>query len=1530
MFEDLLQELDRDQSSPFAQCAKAVLTDLSIDDFDAGRATDTLEWMRLLFAALDSGESVVVSNEHGRHTSIVVVAPAMAHLAESVALALREQTVHRLFQTLVAVQRDHNRRVTHVERPDPTVQSALTAIVYLEVDRIEDATSRARAAAKVRETLALLTLVHDDHAAMRRLVTDAASPQLRDWLADDFVLLGALSTNESSAERFGLLKAPAFADTARPPATDNGAAGDVRTGTTLVRSPLYRDARLDVVVVPTPAGEHRFVGLFPSEMSASGVLDLPFVREKVERVQARLPWPDPSDNRREASATLERLPVDELFGASEDELYRMVTGIVELAHRPRDVRVFDRRDPYGRVHAFVVLFPRDRYTTQTRHRIVELLSAAVRGSVAEFGVSVTEATHAWLHVSVASAAPPLTAAEIDDLEDAIATVSLSWEDGLRLELERHVNDQARRDTLARYEGAFPADYTAVTPVAVALADISHIDALTDFDLTFRPTADEHDVELRLFYRGTPLTLSSILPVLHNLGVEVLDERPYVVRPNGGEPVNVSVIGVRTEQAAKLVEPGVTARVSETVRRVRHGDADDDAFNRLVLAAGVTWREAAAIRTYFRYLRQVGGRYEAQFVAATFVEHPEITQLLLRMFHARFDPDRDTTEAGAEFAALTAELETALQAVESLDHDIVLRTAGAYIAATVRTNYFCRDADGNPLPHLALKFDPARIPDLPSPRPRHEIFVYSPRTEGVHLRAGRVARGGIRWSDRFDDYRTEVLQLMKAQTTKNSVIVPTGAKGGFVCKRLPRTADRAAITAEVIACYKVFVSGLLDLTDNVVRGAVVAPPGVRRLDGDDTYLVVAADKGTASFSDIANDLALRRGFWLGDAFASGGSAGYDHKQMGITAKGAWQSILRHFDEMGLTPDTPATVIGIGDMSGDVFGNGAIESSRIALVAAFDHRHIFIDPTPDPTASYEERRRLFALPSSSWDDYDRTRISPGGGVYPRSSKSIPITPEARRALAIADDASELTPAALLRAILQAPADLLFNGGIGTFVKAHDEDHREVGDKTNDGIRVDARDVRARVIGEGGNLGLTQRARVEFWLAGGRVFSDSVDNSAGVNTSDHEVNIKILLDAVRADDRLDLEQRDEVLASMRDDVARHVLETNYRVARAITNAMGEAHSLLHVHKQQIRWLEEVAHLDREVEKLPSPEECDRRWQAGIGLTAPEFGVVMAFTKTVIAADLADENLLSDAAFGRELAAYFPEPLPQRYAADIAQHSLRTELIASIVANHLVDRGGTSIVYRLSTETGASLADIARAHEVGWQLFALDEAWKAIDELAATVEPAVRTTLRLDGRRLVERATRWLIRHEPGVIDVDATIARLHPGLADLAQHWDELVPPRTRDSIRETARRYTAAGVPAPIAGGAARQRRFAPALEIVDAARQSNRPPLDVAHVYFALDEALSLGRIAELVDALPRDDEWQSSARLSLRDDLFATQRELTQLALAGGGADTLVDRAQPLVQRWLDVIGRLPPAMATLDQLSVVVRELRRLRASIS
>jgi glutamate dehydrogenase len=847
---------------------------------------------------------------------------------------------------------------------------------------------------------------------------------------------------------------------------------------------------------------------------------------------------------------------------------------------------------------------------------------------------------------------------------------------------------------------------------------------------------------------------------------------------------------------------------------------------------------------------------------------------------------------------------------------------------VRTNFYCTDADGRPLPYLAFKFDPALVPGLPLPRPRHEIFVYSPRTEGVHLRAGRVARGGIRWSDRFDDYRTEVLQLMKAQVTKNAVIVPTGAKGGFVCKRLPRTTDRAAINAEVVACYRIFISGLLDLTDNIVPGGVVTPSRVRRHDGDDTYRVVAADKGTASFSDIANELALGRAFWLGDASASGGSDGYDHKEMGITAKGAWQSVLRHFDEIGIAPADVATTIGIGDMSGDVFGNGMLETSRLALIAAFDHRHIFIDPTPDPATSYDERRRLFELPVSSWADYNGALISPGGGVYPRAAKSIAITPEARRALAIDDPAEELTPAALIRAILRAPADLLFNGGIGTFVKAHDEDHRDVGDKTNDAIRVDARDLRVRVIGEGGNLGLTQLARIEFWRKGGRVFSDAVDNSAGVNTSDHEVNIKILLDAVRLDGRLTADERDELLEGMRDEVAEHVLSTNYSVARALTNATAEAHSLLQVHKEQLRWLEQVANLDRDVEKLPGASECDQRWHAGEGLTAPELSVMMAYTKTVIATDLDDADLLADDAFGRLLVDYFPVPLRERYAADIARHALRNELIAAITANHLVDRGGTSVVYRLTTETGATIADIARAHEVAWQLFSMGEAWEAIDDLGA-VAPAVRTTLRLDGRRLVERATRWLIRHEQAPIDVDASIDRLRPGLDMMAEQWNELVSPAMRARIDDATEKYVGAGVPEPVAAVAARNHSFAPALEIVDTAREADQAPLAVARTYFAVDEAMSIGRIVELIDALPRDDEWQSLARLALRDDLFATQRQLTQLALARGGADALFERAEAAVQRWHAVIARLPTAKASLDQLSVVVRELRRIPAAL-
>ena len=1524
MFEDLLSKLEGERDSVFGQFARAVLADLTDDDLAETADADTLRWMRTLFAALDNNRAVAISNDNGRHTAIIVVADAMAYLAESISLVLSDQTVHRLFHTLIAVTRDADGRAIRVERPDPSTSAPLTAVVYVEVDRIEEESKRAVAATRVHETLALLSLVHNDVDAMRRLIDGVASSEVREWLRNEFVLLGALAVHADVIERFGILRAPAFADTARPPGREHESPGEIRTGTTLIRSPLYRDARLDVVAVHGARGECRFVGLFPSEMSASGVLDLPFVHDKVRRVRARFTWPEGSDNRRAAATALERLPVDELFGASVDELYRMVVGIVELAHRPRDVRIFDRRDHYGRVHSFLVLFPRDRYNTQTRRRIVDLLSAAVDGTVAEFGVSVTEAPHAWLHVSVASAAPTLTPAEIDDLEDAVANASLLWEDALRLELERLGNDQATRATLARYDGAFPADYTAVTAVAVALEDIAHIDELTHADLTFRPTADEHDAELRLLYRGAPMTLSDMLPVLHNLGLEVIDERPYVVRPNGLDPVNISVIGVRTEYAAALVEPEVNKRVSDTFRRVQQGDADDDSFNRLVLAAGLNWREAAAIRAYYRYLRQVGGRYEAQFVASAFIEHADITRLLLRMFHARFDPQLLAADADAEYDRIRTELDTALHDVASLDHDYILRTAGACIGATVRTNFYCRDDADHLLPYLSFKFDPARVPGLPLPRPRHEIFVYSPRTEGVHLRAGRVARGGIRWSDRFDDYRTEVLQLMKAQVTKNAVIVPTGAKGGFVCKRLPRAADRAAMNNEVVACYKLFISGLLDLTDNIQANSVVGPPGVRRHDGDDTYLVVAADKGTALFSDIANELALRRGFWLGDAFASGGSEGYDHKEMGITAKGAWQSVLRHFDEIGIAPDERATVIGIGDMSGDVFGNAMLESRRVALIAAFDHRHIFIDPDPDANAGYDERRRLFDLPASSWNDYDRSLISAGGGVYPRSLKAVAISAEARRALAI-EDADEVTPAVLIRAILRAPADLLFNGGIGTFVKAHDEDHRDVGDKTNDAIRVNATELRVRVVGEGGNLGLTQRARVEYWQHGGRVFSDGVDNSGGVNTSDHEVNIKILLDAIRIDGRLDVDERNRLLASMRDEVAQQVLGTNYRVARAITNALAETPAMMQVHQDQMRWLEDVAHLDREVERLPGAEECDRRWQAGQGLTAPEVAVVMAYTKTVFATDLAEDELLTDRAFVRRLAEYFPEPLRKRYSDDISRHTLRNELIASIVANSVVDRGGISLVYRMTNETGSSMAEIARAHEASWQLFAISDAWAAIDGLAGTVDPVMRTSLRLEGRKLAERATRWMLRHEPAPIDVDAVIARLRPGLTVLAEQWDELISPAARTRVAQEHRRYLDAGVPDSVALSAARNHTFAPALEIVDASLETGRTPLDVARTYFALDEALSIALVVDLVDALPRDDEWQSLARLALRDDLFATQRQLTQLALTNGGPGALLDHAGPAVQRWADVIARLPTGKATLDQLSVVVRELRRL-----
>ncbi len=1047
--------------------------------------------------------------------------------------------------------------------------------------------------------------------------------------------------------------------------------------------------------------------------------------------------------------------------------------------------------------------------------------------------------------------------------------------------------------------------------------------------------------LTIHRTGSPITLTDVLPRLQHMGVEVVDEHPYHF--SAADPFWIYDFGLRRQSARSRGRPGpvgptaiasVAGQLEGALAALWRGEIDDDGFNTLVIDAGLTWRQVIVLRAYAKYLRQAGTTFSQDYIAQVLRSNPVVTRRLIRLFESRFDPDRPAGQTERS-EALVEEVRGELDDVASLDQDRILRAYLGLILATQRTNYFQRKPDGGgQAPYLVFKLDAAAVPDLPAPRPKFELFVYSPRFEGVHLRFASVARGGLRWSDRREDFRTEILGLAKAQEVKNSVIVPSGAKGGFVCKQLPDPSDRDAYQAEVLACYRMFISAMLDVTDNLRAGRPVPPERVVRHDGDDPYLVVAADKGTASFSDTANEIAMSRGFWLGDAFASGGSAGYDHKKMGITARGAWESVKFHFQAVGIDVDlTDFTVAGIGDMSGDVFGNGMLLSRRIKLVAAFDHRHVFIDPDPDPAAGFAERQRLFELPRSSWADYDQALISAGGGVWPRSAKSVPISRQVRAALGIGDHVTALAPDELISAVLAAPVDLLWNGGIGTYIKATSQTHADAGDRSNDGVRADASQVRAKVIGEGGNLGMTQAARIEYALAGGLVNTDFIDNSAGVDTSDHEVNIKILLDEVVRGGELTVAQRDALLQDMTSEVAELVLAHNYHQNRALAAARAQAAQMLHVHARYIRKLERDGRIRRRLDVLPGDREIAERRSAGNGLTVPEFCVLLAHTKIGVGNEVLASDLPGDPYLHRVLTRYFPAALQNRYPDRMLTHRLHREIISTAVVNDMVDRSGITFVFRLNEETGASTSDITAAWLVAREVFDMAGFWRQLKELIGTVETTARILALLEGRKLTERAVRWLLHFRRPPFDVQATIDYFADGVMTVAAGLPKLLAGLDLTSFNERRDSFAARGFPGPMADRIAAMVPAYSSFDIVEIASMTGRSVEETAEVYFDLADRLQITRLRDRITALPRDDRWNTMARGALRDDLYAAHAALTRdvLTVTGPGSPEerlagWVTRNEPAVARSTQTLAEIWESDAfTVSTLSVAVRAIRTL-----
>ena len=1394
--------------------------------------------------------------------------------------------------------------------------------------------------AQGREFLTWLTHDHFTFLGFREydLVKDGDDEMLR---AVPGTGLGILRADQMQSPSFGKLPPPAKARAREKHLLVLAKANS--------RATVHRPVHLDYIGVKKfdaagdVVGERRILGLFSSAAYAESVKRIPVLREKAQKVIERAGYEPHSHAGKALMDVLETYPRDEFFQTPVDDLVPIADAVMHTRER-RQLRLFLRRDIYGRFLSCLVYLPRDRYNTTVRERISHILQERLGGESVDFTARVSESFAARLHFVVR---PPedgeLNDVDTVELEHELAEAARSWDDDLAASvLEATDTDEGAR-LVKLYGDAFPEAYKEDYRPAAGALDLCRLATMGEggVALSLQPQKGTGDARLKIFRTGGPLSLSEVLPTLSAMGVEVVDERPYELE-GMPYPTHIYDFGLRWSQP--WPKSAITP-FQETVQSVWEDRNESDGFNSLVLAAGLSWRQAMVLRAYARYLRQGGTPYSQEYIEDTLRSNVDITGYLVKLFETRFDPGRngdmaaDAEARTAKCDDLESRIARALDQVAGLDQDRILRSYLTLIKATLRTNYFQREDDGSgesrPHSYLALKLDPSAVPDLPEPRPKFEIFVYSPRVEGVHLRFGSVARGGLRWSDRRDDFRTEVLGLVKAQMVKNTVIVPVGAKGGFVCKQLPDTGDRDAWLAEGIRCYRTFISALLDVTDNRVRGAIVPPANVVCHDADDSYLVVAADKGTATFSDIANEVAMDYGFWLGDAFASGGSVGYDHKAMGITAKGAWVSVQRHFREMGVDCQSDDfTAVGIGDMSGDVFGNGMLCSEHTRLVAAFDHRDIFLDPTPDPATSYAERKRLFELPRSSWQDYDLSLISPGGGVFSRTKKSIPLTPEIRTALGIEDNVPALSPPELMRAVLKAPVDLLWNGGIGTYVKAETESHSDAGDKANDAIRVDGGELKCAIVGEGGNLGLTQRGRIEYAEAGGRINTDFIDNSAGVDTSDHEVNIKILLDRVVDAGKLTADDRNELLASMTDEVGRLVLSDNYEQNLAIANSIAQSPALLHVHEDWMRSLERTGRLNRDLEALPSRREVAARKERGDGLTAPELSVLLAYAKIGLADELLATDLADDPFLRSDLYSYFPRAMRQDYRRAMEDHPLRREIVVTQIVNDLVNGAGITYLHRLAGETGASEVELTRANFIAREIFGTEGLLREINQWDNRIDAAVQTRMRIEVRTLVERASRWLVNNRRPPLDSEATVDHFEVVTVRVLQALPEMLTGREKAAFEERRDALIKQGVPDTLATNVAVMPPAYMIIGIVETAARDGVDPLEVARVHFALAERLGLPTLVARILALPRTDRWETMARAALRDDLHAVHAQLVAQALAGTSSDdtaaarvaTWEERDEARVSQAVDTLQEIcADEAADLARLSVGLRVVRSL-----
>jgi glutamate dehydrogenase len=1308
-----------------------------------------------------------------------------------------------------------------------------------------------------------------------------------------------------------------------------------------LRSNLHRAELMDVVSVKrfdpdgALAGTLRFVGLFSSEVYIDRPRHIPLIRRKAEYVMRQSRLPENSHSGKNLRDILHGLPRDELFQSGEDELYRLCMGIRALRDR-HQLRLFLRRDRYGRFYSCLVYVPRERYSRELRDRLGAVLMEIFGGLSLDREIEFLRGGLTRVHYIVRTPPGTTVSLSVAEIESRLIAAARSWRDQLR-ELLLAGKAGGRR-IAAHYADAFPLSYAESTSPAEAAADAAMLAQLTPaapvlprLHVVTPDAGLPHATGLKLYALNAPVALSDVLPTLENFGLRVIRQEPAEVRPKDGPVLWLQEFEIRHPGCELAPEAQKRYFESAFVQAMR-GEIENDGLNKLVLGAGLDARQVTLLRAMCKYLIQTGLPFSQSYMEDLLAGHADIARLLVQLFESRFMLGLPADRRKNDQMQFGQALDHALDQVASLDGDRVLRAFLAVIRATLRTNFYQAGADGKPKTYVSFKLDPAKVPELPLPLPMFEIWVYAPEVEGVHLRGGRVARGGLRWSDRRQDFRTEILGLMKAQMVKNTVIVPVGAKGGFVVKKPVDPANREAWLAQGIACYRTFLRGLLDITDNRSGDEVVPPREVLRYDGDDPYLVVAADKGTATFSDIANGVSAEYGFWLGDAFASGGSAGYDHKKMGITARGAWESVKRHFRELGRDiQNEPFSVVGIGDMSGDVFGNGMLLSRQTRLLAAFDHRHIFLDPNPDPETSFNERERLFKLPRSSWADYDAKLISAGGGVYPRAAKLVRLTPEVQSALDIR--VAALTPNELLKALLKAPVDLLWNGGIGTYVKASSQSHQDVGDRANDAIRVNGRDLRCKVVGEGGNLGCTQPGRVEYALAGGRINTDAIDNAGGVHTSDREVNIKIPLNELMAAGKLTREQRDPLLATLTDDIARFVLRDNYVQSAAISLLMQNSAQRLDDHAELMRMLEREGLLNRGIEYLPDEDALKERRTRGIGLTRPEIAVLIAYSKISLYDAVLKSEVPDDPFFVHDLLGNFPPRLVEQYREALAGHRLRREIVATILSNALVNRMGAGFAQLWAEDHGLMRAEVLKAYATAHKIYGGDGYWSEIEALDNRVPAAVQYRLMAHAIGLLKHAAGWFTASRYAALPVQAAVDRFTAPLAELAGLLPDVLPPGYREDWEATVNALLKDGVPVDLTKRLASTRALGGALDIAELAEAAKVPLAEAAGVYYLAGERFRLLWLYAAINEMPTAGKWQALARVNLRDDIYRIHRQVAGRMLEHPGADALgrVEGWSKANERHVkfasERLAELQAAGARdFSTLAVAVREMRKLR----